>query len=52
MKMKNPTFKEPDVDLSFKSKPLTALEEKQLSAIIAKDKADRKKHEKTILAYA
>ena len=36
--MKKPTFIEPDVDLSFRSRPLTKAEEKEISEFIAKEK--------------
>ena len=36
--MKKPTFKEPDVDISFRSKPLTDKDRKEISEFIAKEK--------------
>lgn len=36
--MKRPTFKDPDVDISFRSKPQTKEDEKETSEFIAKEK--------------
>lgn len=36
--MKKPTYKEPEVDISICSKPLTKEEEKEISEFIAKEK--------------
>ena len=33
-----PTFKDPDIDISFRSKPLTKEEKKEISEFIAKRK--------------
>ena len=36
--MKKTTFKDPDVDISFRSKPQTKEDEKEISEFIAKEK--------------
>ena len=46
--MKKPTFKEPDIDISICSKPLTKEEEKEISEFIAKEKKRLQKKGKLI----
>ena len=36
--MKKPTFKDPDVDIFFRSKPQTKEDEKEISEFIVKEK--------------
>jgi hypothetical protein len=36
--MKKPTFKDPDVNISFRSRPLTDKDRKEISEFIAKEK--------------
>jgi hypothetical protein len=43
--MKKPSFKEPEVDLSFKSSPLTKTEALEISAFIAKRKKQLEKNQ-------